>query len=233
MIIWQFDDPMDPTYAVATRRGTWEPLAGKMCPECSGSGQKRIRPLIIEWEPGSNLVGDFVWPGLGGDVIVSEPAMTALDEHFSGFELAPVEMRENSERSARVRSTRIVAFPYRGVRLFDLWVNCWVHMIPELSSVELGNVCSTCGRKEYELRGVERWETTWNQERLELVKHHHPRKANQGLFVRAQDMQGADIFRVYEFPGCILCTDAVKELVEGNAFTNVRFLEMGEVIENE
>jgi hypothetical protein len=38
------------------------------------------------------------------------------------------------------------------------------------------------------------------------------------------------IFRVAEFPGWILCTDEVKQLIESHGFTNVSFLEMGEVL---
>jgi hypothetical protein len=48
-----------------------------------------------------------------------------------------------------------------------------------------------------------------------------------GLYVSERSLAGADIFRVEEFPGWILCTDDVKRFVESNEYTNVSFLEIG------
>jgi len=61
---------------------------------------------------------------------------------------------------------------------------------------------------------------------MELVEKRHPRGQGQGLFVRPE----TGIFRIIEIPGPIFCSDDVKHLIEQNEFSNVSFLEMGEVL---
>jgi hypothetical protein len=62
---------------------------------------------------------------------------------------------------------------------------------------------------------------------MELVKYVHPRVQGQGLFVPY--IQG--IFRVEEFPAWVFCTDNVKRLIEDREFSNVSFLQMGEIVD--
>ena len=71
--LWRFSDPDDDRFARASRRGTWD-------------HGHRVSPLVIEWEPDSDVVGDFVWPGLDSDIVVTEKVYKALASRFSGFE---------------------------------------------------------------------------------------------------------------------------------------------------
>ena len=59
---------------------------------------------------------------------------------------------------------------------------------------------------------------------------HIPRSRGEGLFVRRAELGDADIFRIREFPGPIYCTDRVKDFIEASGFTNVDFLEVGDVV---
>ena len=61
---------------------------------------------------------------------------------------------------------------------------------------------------------------------------HIPRKEGCGLFVMRSCLKGRDIFRVDEDFARVLCTDKAKVVIENHNFTNVRFLEMGDVIED-
>ena len=215
MKLWRFSDPSDFRYARASRRGTWE-----------GSPSRRVRPLVIEWEPDSDIVGDFTWPGFDTDVIVTDRVGRALKEAgTTGFEMAPVEMVENSEASKRRSKKPRVKLPYTGPQLWDLWVTDWAKLDHERSTVTLVEK-QPDGTEQYEVSGVERREANWDQERMELVREKYPRTEGQGLFVRTDTA----IFRLAEFPGWIFCTDEVKQLIESNDFTNVSFLEMGEVL---
>ena len=42
--------------------------------------------MIMEWERSSSVVGDFVWPGFGFEVVVTDVAAQVL-QRFPGFEL--------------------------------------------------------------------------------------------------------------------------------------------------
>jgi hypothetical protein len=181
---------------------------------------------VIEWEPDSDIVGDFAWPGFDTDIVITDHVGNVLKEAgVNGFELAPVEMVSNSEESKRASKKPRVKLPYAGPQLWDLWVTAWAELDRERSTVKLIGK-QPDGSEHYEVSGVERREANWDQQRMELVKKRHPRIEGQGLFVRSDE----GIFRVAEFPGWILCTDEVKQLIESHDFTNVSFLEMGEVL---
>ena len=98
MIIWRLKDPFNFRYAQAGLRGTWHPSdkSDEVCPECTSSCQKRIRPLVIEWKPNSNIIGDFIWPGLDS-VAITENTLLGIQEHFRGFEPGPIEMVQDAK----------------------------------------------------------------------------------------------------------------------------------------
>ena len=215
MKLWRFSDPGGSRFARASRRGSWE-----------GSPARRVRPLVIEWEPDSKIIGDFTWPGFDSDIIVTGTVATkAQQAGISGFELGPIEMVENSEPAKRRSKKPTVKLPYSGPQLWDLWVTAWTRVDRDRSTVR--EVEREDGTEHLEAVGVERREMTWDQQRMELVTVLQPRLEGQGLVVPA--IQG--IFRVKEFPAWIFCTDDVKRLVEERGFTNVSFLEMGDVLE--
>lgn len=233
--IWQLTEPEDSPFAEAGRRGTWGEVEGKpaVCPECTGTNDIRIQPLLIEWEPGSSVVGDFSWPGLSDDVAVTEQVANALEAQFRGFERGPVEMVQDPrlKRPSRItkRTKPRVWLPYDGPPLCDLWVTKWVGMDRERSSARLKRKCRTCGEEYFDLEGVEKREGYWDQRRLKHFRILVPRQAGKGLYIRKRELSGADIFRVIEFPSPVFCTDRVKHFIQDHEFTNITFLEMGEV----
>lgn len=176
------------------------------------------------WEPGSDEVGDFTWPGFGSEVVVSEHVLGSL-RGFSGFEAGPVEFIDEPDASKKGRR---VALPYSGPPLFELWVTATVGMDQGRSSAELEDVCVECGAQRWQLYGVERWDSHFDQELKQLVRFKSDRLPNAGVYVEEAGLGGANIFRVKEFPGWIFCTDRVREVIENEGFSNVSFLGMGE-----
>lgn len=217
MKLWRFTDPGDHRFARASRvGGTWQ----------DGEYKRRGRAIIIEWEPDSDVVGDFTWPGLDTDLIVTDRVGVALSAAgVPGFELRPVEMQETTEAAKRRSKKPRVRLPYRGLSLRDFWVTVWTGMNRERSTVS--EVVRDDGSRYFVINGAQREEKVWDQKRMELVSVLHPRVAGTGLFVP----KARGVFRVEEFPAWIFCTDDVKILVERCNFTNVSFLEMGEVLD--
>lgn len=222
--LWRFSDPVDHRFAAAGRRGSWTKSEG-VCPECGDSRQLRVQPLIMVWEPGSDLVGDFVWPL--NTVVVTDQVLQVLQEHFSGFEAGPVEMIEDTGKRPK-RGKPQVRLPYEGPPLHELWVTASVHLDRERSNVEFERQCGTCGREFWNVFGVERWDSHFDRDCGHLVRTKTERLPNQGIFVSDADLQGADIFRVAELPAWVFCTDAVRQLIEKEGFSNCSFLEMGD-----
>lgn len=227
MRLWRFSDPRDDRYARAGRRGSWTDDSEGTCPSCSASRQVRSQPLLLAWEPGSDKIGDFSWAGFDSEVVVIDPVLEEL-RSFAGFEPAAVEVVEDAD-AGKTRGKR-VAFPYRGPLLHELWVTTSVGLDRDRSSAELEHACSTCGAERWELYGVERWDSHFDHELKKLVRTKTERLPNAGVFVHETELDGADLFRVREFPAWIFCTDRVREIIEKADFSNVSFLEMGDTI---
>ena len=212
--LWRFSDPGDFSFARASRRGTWH-----------GEPQVRIRPLVMEWEAGSDVIGDFTWPGFDSDIVISDRAAQALlQAGIPGFELSNIELVETRKNvRALDKGKGTVRLPYSGPVLWDLWVTETAALDRERSTI-------TCdhegGTPQWEVKGVEWREAVWDSQLKMLNKILHPRVEGQGLFVRT----ARGIFRVAEFPGWIFCSDDVKTLIENRCFTNVSFLQMGDEI---
>jgi hypothetical protein len=234
MRIFRVRDPVDMRFAQAGTVGTWVSLHSTACPECGASRQRRVPPLVIEWLPDSDVVADFTWSGAGGDIVVTQRVRESLEEqHLVGFEFRDVEMWQNPklQRPRRVtkRTKPRVWLPYEGPPLYELWVTVWVHTDLGRSSVRLVRACATCGTEFYELTGIEVRERRWDPAKKDLVAAHRPREKRKGIYLQRKDLENADIFQLYEFPGWIFCVERVKTLIEERSFTNTLFLEMGEV----
>lgn len=229
MRIWRFAAPRDSGFAEVERRGAWAPSTESgPCPECGTSRQRRVKPMRLVWKPGSDEVGDFVWAGFGPELVVAGRVSEAFTHYFSGFELGPVEMIDDLDLRASDRKLPRVTWPYVGPRLHELWVTCWVDLDRERSSAELERRCGTCGTEFWEAYGIERWHSHFDVERQQLVRELVPRAPKGGLFVSEEALAGRDVFRLRQFPAWTFCTDAVREHVEKESYTNVAFLEMGE-----
>ncbi|MFQ3870785.1 hypothetical protein ACLK25_19175 [Leptospira kirschneri] len=194
----------------------------------SGDPPERIRPLVIEWEPGSDIVGDFTWPGFDDDIIVTEKVAKMLTRaDVRGFSLGFVEMVQNSEPSKRRSKKKCIRLPYQGEKLWDLWIDALCNADKRSTMRVLREHAD--GRIDYEVDGVERREAVLNKECMKLVKIQRPRVVGQGIFVNRKDLHGATIFRVSQFPAWLFCSDEVKQIVEHNNFSNVSFMEMGDI----
>ncbi len=232
---WIIQDPVEFQFARANIQGAWSPIEKglKTCPDCTQPLQKRIKPLVIEWEPGSDVIGDFLWPEFGS-IAVSERSYKAMESRFRGFERGPVEMIQdpklNCPKRITKRTTPRIWLPYEGMPLYELWVTSWAHLEMQKSTVKYLNKCNTCAQEFYKVSGIERSERSWNSYLGVMYEMRVPREPGQGVFTDETNLKGADIFRVHEFPAWTLCTDRVKDLIVKENFTNVTFFEMGEII---
>lgn len=210
-IIYAVVDPNDPRFASAGRRGTWFPRPGPgPCPECTGSRQKRVSPLIIEWNPGSERFGDFIWPGFNDEIVVTQRVREALEENrFRGIEFHPVEMIQQPKlkrpQKATKRTKPRVWLPYEGPPLWDLQPTSWCHVDLERTDIRLEKVCS-CGAHYY----------------------FRPLEGKEYIFLDPSTWDGAEIFHLYEY-GWIYCTEKFVEFIESRGFTNVHFVCRGEL----
>jgi hypothetical protein len=221
MRIWCLDYVWDSPFAGAQEQGAWS--------RNQDGRKRRAQPLIIEWEPDSDVIGDFTPVVYSEDWMVTETVGEMLLARFKGFELGPVEMVQDPKlkrkRQITRRGKRRVWLPYEGPPLCEIWVTHKVR--PDLDRSTLTNVTTheKTGELRYQVEGCERIESSGvfpNRCEKRL-----PRDPGKGIYVAEADLDGADIFRI-EGPGGMFCTDRVRDFIIEQQFTNVDFFEMGE-----
>lgn len=230
--IWRFHEPSDTPYAGCGLRSPAR-LAYNPCQQCTiGATYESPTPLVFEWEVGSDKIGDFAWPGGGRAVAVTRVIDHLVENQVPHIKPGEIEMfqdpklkRPKNLRRAKPR----VWLPYEGPELVELVVEHRVHILPESTTIVVQR-CDHCGRELRNLDGVEIRSHRWSQEIMDLVPHHVARVPGRGIFVSRADVGAAGIFRTHEFPHAILCTDAVKALLESASFTNLDFLEYGDIV---
>ena len=190
-----------------------------LCAICNSGEPEQ---LLVEWDDGSDVVGDFV--NAMGRVVVQARVATRLLKHFSGFKKGPVEMFDhpNLRLPNRVtkRTARRVWLPYDGPKLCELVITREVPLHPK-STVEIEVVCQACGRIQYKaFLGVSK----------KSLDKTIPRKPGKGLFFRKKDLRSADFFRP-KYTGWNLCTDRAKKLIKEAGYTNIEFLEVGDILD--
>lgn len=210
--LYHFRNPQNFVFAQAGSRGTWFPTGVKICPECNSSRQKRVSPLILEWEPGSDVVGDFAYLS-GDEVVVTQKVKDALEKRFREVKFGAVKFWQEKKlhRPQKItrRSKPRIWLPYDGPTLWNVIPTKWCHLDYEKSKVSILKECATCGKTIYV----------------------HPSWPERHLVIDTTTWNGEDIFHVYEYSGGIFCTQRAKEYVEMAGFTNVAFLEDGEIFD--
>lgn len=207
--LYHFHNPHNLTFAEASRRGTWFPERTRVCPECEAPREKRISPLILEWEPGSNVIGDFVWPGFDNEMVVTQKVRNAFEARYSEIEYEPVKFFPNPRIQQPKNSTRQskprVWLPYSGPHLWDARPKTWCRLVLGKSNVRITKTCSACGTVFYQF----------------------PSTPHRHLVIDSATWNGEHIFRIHENPSLFYCSEDVKNFVESSGFTNVSFLEDG------
>ena len=185
-------------FARYTYSGNW--TKGILCPRCQHGTSALVPPLLLEWEEGSDVLGDVSWAGGSFRPVVTEAARRALtflntDVEWGGVRVVPPERK-------RVRQKRI-PFPYNGPPLFFIIPRHRVFIDREQAESVL---CPECG--EYDgptlLSNV-------SLRRIEVGPHR--------LFRLAENGRANAIF---------IAEDAAQQFQEAN-LQNVALIEAGEI----
>lgn len=196
---YRVEAPAEYEYARFSRRGTWKPSSSPgLCKECGMTSQKRVPPLIIEWEVGSDVIGDFVWGGLNFELVVRADVAGELKRRFRGFVIRKVKMIAPTDKR-QVKKKQRVFLPYSGPELREIWITAWASLDEKRSHLKLEKACSTCGFRFY-------------------------KSQQKGLMLTNDEVKSRDFFRVKQFPGWIFCSAEAKRFIEASKYTNVAFL---------
>jgi hypothetical protein len=189
-------------YAHFSALGTWE-YEREPCKICGWHWQTIVPPLLVQWEPSTDVTGDVSWDGpFGYTFVVRQQVAKALNAMHFDCSFLPVEY----VKPERKRNT--VPFPYRGPRL--LWGRCSasVELDMAASAVTLESSCSACGDVRYTFR-------------------------NKGIVIRPTSWKGQKMFRITTNgrSGATFVTEEARRLLEGARFSNISFSEAGQILQ--
>lgn len=165
MKIYLLDDPAKPTvFARFSAIGTWDD--DKVCRTCSESSAKLVEPLQIEWNEGTDRIGDFSW---GGYICVVLPKVREYIASFSEeVDFGEVSVLDSCQHSKRPR----VAFPYVGPELSWLKANARVKLDEAQSGVKVISDCPVCGKRRltFKREGLVVPRSAWCGEKFFLIE---------------------------------------------------------------
>jgi len=214
MKLWNLDVPLGSMYAQL--QSIYTPPEEIHCETCNRSKNSE---LVVEWEDGSDLIGDFI--ACGARIVAKKKIVDDITKNFKGVFKRKIHYFDHPQlykkKSKKIRKR--IWLPYEGPELCEIDVVKEVDL-HESSTVVIDEICSKCGGIIYGgINGVE----------INDSSHSIPRISGKGLFVDADELDGYDIFKI-KYTWIILCTDNFKTFVESNCYTNVQFLEYGEII---
>ncbi len=181
-------------YAMFSALGTWN--EGEICPTCGQHGSECVEPLLVEWQPGTDQIGDF---SLGSDeFLVKESVKDFMQSNqfnadFSfGIEYQKFKWIERlGGRHKRVK------YPYEGPQLFWLDVIDQVNIDFEKSKIEQEADCPTCRRARFKF-------------------------SRTGLHINSRDWTGEKFFTVKQFNNSSLklISEQARQELLSQGFTN-------------
>jgi hypothetical protein len=159
--IYLLDDPAKPAeFARFSHVGTWSD--DRVCDVCGEPTSRLVEPLQIEWDEGTDRIGDFSWGGY--HCVVVDALRSFLEAH--AFEVAFGNVQVVPPTAAAVRSR--VPFPYVGPHVSWLIPIARLHLDEEQSGIRLISNCSVCGQKRYTFRrdGLVLRKQAWHGEKI-------------------------------------------------------------------
>lgn len=183
--------------------GTWVGSDG-LCDHCQNHSKNYAEPLLVQWEPSTDVIGDFSWDGPWGYVFVAtQPVVEFFQQHGFECNFLGVEYVE-PEVSKRYKG---VPYPYAGPRLF--WGRCetFVDLDLAASGVEVTEACPLCGVRDYTFK-------------------------YEGIVIPRSNWQGEKMFRITSNSKseATFVTEEGRRLIEGAGFTNVAFRPAGKIV---
>jgi hypothetical protein len=165
MKIFILDDPAEPAkYARFSHIGTWTP--GSVCKKCGLGSSVLIEPLQIEWDPGTEMIGDFSWCGY--TCIVTAAVRRFLEEAVFECRFGKVQVMPPMEKTKMPR----VKYPYSGPPVSWLMPTTYVQLNESRSGIKLASDCPQCDQKDYTFKreGLVIDNKNWSGERIFRIK---------------------------------------------------------------
>ena len=175
---------------------------------------ERIRVTWNDYLSKGNLVPDFLYSSY---VICKREIAMELKQKFKSLEIGELEWHKNPKEIVAKDIRRLRWLPKEEVDLVHIYSKINIPILPQSTVIMSKGNDGKNWIKEY-----------IGEETLFGTKH-TPREFGKGIFIDKRDLGDFDFFRI-EKSTFLLCTENVKKYIEKREFSNVLFLEVGDVI---
>ena len=142
-----------------------------------------------------------------------------LKQRFEKLEIGELEWHKNPKEIVAKNIHRLRWLPKEEVDLVHIYSKIYIPILPQ-STVII----------EKRANGEEYIDSYIGVESIIGTKH-TPRESGKGIFIDKRELGDFDFFSIEKsYP--LLCTENVKKYIEKRRFSNVLFLEVGDVVEN-
>lgn len=177
---------------------------------------ERIRVTWNDYLSKGNLVPDFLYSSY---VICKREIAMELKQKFKSLEIGELEWHKNPKEIVAKDIRRLKWLPKEEVDLVHIYSKINIPILPQSTVIiSKGN-------------DGKDWIKDYIGEETLFGTKHTPRELGKGIFIDKRELGGYDFFRI-EKSTFLLCTENVKEYIEKRGFSNVLFLEVGDIIEN-
>ena len=155
-----------------------------------------------------------------GLMLATEKVVSELISNFKGLEAREVIIASSGEYGAA---------DYNGEPIRELWCRNKVSWNPGASSLLLRKRCEVCGRAAYDVLGIE--EPPHEEkigDRWQMVPR-RPREPGAGVILPSSVVRGDDFFDYGN--NFHMCVQRAKDFIEERGWTNISFLEYGEIVD--
>ena len=142
-----------------------------------------------------------------------------LKQKFESLELGELEWHKNPKEIVAKDIRRLRWLPKEEVDLVHIYSKINIPILPQSTVIiSKGN-------------DGKDWIKDYIGEETLFGTKHTPRELGKGIFIDKRKLGDYDFFRI-EKSTFLLCTENVKKHIEKRGFSNVLFLEVGDIIEN-
>lgn len=174
-----------------------------------------IKVMWDDWIAKGNTIPDFVYSAY---TICRKEIANDLQKHFKGLKLVELIFEKNPKELISQNRNRLKWLPKENIELIGIDTNIEVPVLPQ-STLQFG-ISGQTG-KEYikEIIGAE------------ALKGNRiiPRELGKGVFFNIEDVGSYNFFKPITFP-FLLCTEEVKSYIQKKKYSNIIFLEVGNII---
>ena len=175
-----------------------------------------IKVTWNDYHSKGNVIPDFLY---GGYIVCKREIAKELKQKFESLEIGELEWYKNPKEIVAKDIRRLRWLPKEEVDLVHIYSKKYIPILSQ-STVII----------EKKANGEEYIDSYIGVESIIGAKH-ILREKEKGIFIQQKEIKNFDFFSIEKsYP--LLCTENVKKYIEKRRFSNVLFLEVGDVVEN-